>query len=511
MTGWLVLMTGGIMAVVVTQVRQEISDTLEHQIKERGLALARNLAGSCVEPMQLPEERTLSLMLLVKEYVQTGGGLRARNRLLTRKGLGAQVWEYVKRFGQEVETKGLRNEGVLSTVVVDAAGQIAAYADAVQDQAQWFEQIDRLYRPEIETGLVGPGDEFKIWNSRARNGMYLIAVPILIQPLSGGQETQAQYYGSVYLAMSQGLVERTVARAVAYLVLMAVGLAVLGMIVGIFIAAALTKPIRLLQSGVQAIAAGDFNKRISLKRSDEIGELTDAFNEMAKGLAERETMRGAFSSYVSADLLTEIIKNPDVMKPGGTRRVATVMFTYFGIHDELAAMTERMDPEALVRIINDYLELEVRLVTEHKGYPDKFIGDAVVAVWGVPLETADHAEKAVRCAAAIKQVVAELNEQRARQGLITTEISIGVNTGPLVVGSMGSEGKKLDYTVIGENVNFAARLAGAGATIHGGSIWIGETTYEFVKSMAQIKDLGPMEFKGLGARPVKEVLGVKEN
>ncbi|MEK7764619.1 MAG: adenylate/guanylate cyclase domain-containing protein, partial [bacterium] len=278
----------------------------------------------------------------------------------------------------------------------------------------------------------------------------------------------------------------------------------------ILIAAFLTGPIRRLQTAVQAIAAGDFGQRVAGRlQRDEIGDLTEAFNDMAQGLAERETMRGAFASYVSKDLLEEIIRNPDVMKPGGTRKIATIMFAYFGNHEELPFLAQQLAPEIFVRIVNDYLEVEAKLIVEHGGYPDKFIGDGVMAVWGVPLETPDHAERAVRCAVAIQQTVLALNEERAKAARVCTEISIGINTGPVVVGSMGSEGRKLDYTVISEDVNFAARLAGAGAFFHGGQIWIGPRTHEMVKGMAEVKSLGEIEFKGLGPRPVWEVAGLR--
>jgi class 3 adenylate cyclase len=308
--------------------------------------------------------------------------------------------------------------------------------------------------------------------------------------------------------MSRGLVERAVARALAYLLLMAVGLLLLGVVVAIPIAAVLTKPIRLLESGVRAIAEGKFDQRIDLKRFDEIGELTDAFNRMAKGLAEREVMRGAFSSYVSSDLLSEIITNPDALKVGGSRKTATVMFTFFGNHQELGALTEKLMPEEIVGIINEYLEIQARIVAEHKGYLDKFIGDEVMAVWGVPVETREHALQAVRCALAIEKAVAGLNGRRSKQSLMTTDISIGVNTGTVIAGNMGSQGRKLDYTVIGADVNLAARL-GANP-LHGGEIWISESTRAEIGDAVEARDRGLVTFKGIDEpQRVFEVTGLK--
>jgi len=519
-TGWFSLITLVVMTIVSVLVGNDLKNTLTQQIKQRGLALARNLAASCVEPMQLPPEktdRTLTMMLITKEYVQSGGGAAVRDRLFQRRSMGSQVLTYMKRLGREVPVEGVRNEGVLSAAAIDTTGSIVSCADAVLAGEQWLEQVGQPYRPEPDTGLLAPGEPFRIWDSRSRNGIFLVAVPIAPLAASTGSEPgtppdparPAQYYGAVYLAMSQGLVEVTVARAIANLLLVAIGLLLLGVGVGILFAAVLTNPIRLLEAGVRAIAEGNFSQRINLKRSDEIGELTDAFNEMAKGLEERELMRGAFSSYVSGDLLAEIIKNPEAMKVGGARRSATMLFSFFANHHELGALTEQIEPEAVVRIINDYLEVQARLVSEYKGYLDKFIGDEVLAVWGVPLETKDHAVSAVRCAVAIRKAITELNESRRKQDLLVTDISIGINTGNPVAGNMGSQGSKLDYTVIGADVNFAARLGGI--PLHGGEIWVSATTYDLVKDIVEFKDKGKVKFKGIDEpQQVYEITGIKD-
>jgi len=512
------LLVMGLIAVIVSR---EIRKTLDAQIKERGLALARNLADSCVEPMQLKDERTLALMMLVKEYVQTGGGLEARAQLLERQSLASRVSGYLVRLGQEQVLEGIRNEGLVTTLVVDPTGRILAFADAFVEQQDWLAKLDQPYQPDPGTGLLSPGEEFHVWTSQAK-GLYVLAVPVVASagtgPASAGSSPAAgspaagtpAFYGAVYLSVSQGLVDRTVAAAIAFLMLMAGGLVVLGAVSAIALAGVLTNPIRQLTKGVQAIAAGDFNMRVNLKRADELGELTDAFNQMAKGLAERELMRGAFSAYVSKDLLAEIIKNPDAMKLGGSRKEGTVMFTFFGNHHELPALMARLDPEAFVRVINDYLELQATLVFEHKGHLDKFVGEEVVAVWGATTPVEDHALWAAKCASAIASAVTELNQRRERQGLMTTQISIGINSGSMVAGNMGSADGKRDYTVISADVNFAARLAGAGAEVHGGEIWVGESTYNLIKGSVELREKRMVEFKGiLEPQPVYILAGLK--
>lgn len=520
-------LTLALMAGVVFVVRSEISTTLERQLVERGLALARNLAFSATEPMSVASvDRALNLAILVPSYVQSGGGEAARRRLFERNDVFSQVLASLRAFGREAEAGDVQNEGVLAAVIVNPAGVVEAFADATIPLEEWAAKSGAPYAPPPGSGLLAPGEDSHLWTSTERNGMFVLGVPIVSKsaastapeaaaPLPPGEPAPTaprapEALGTVYLALSQGVVTRAVGRAIAFLLVVAAALLAAGAVLAVIIAAFLTGPIRRLQVAVRAIAAGDFNQRVGGHRArDEIGDLTEAFNDMAKGLAERETMRGAFATYVSKDLMEEILRNPDVMKAGGKRTTATVLFAYFGNHEDLPFLAQKLAPEVFVRIVNDYLEVEAKLIVEHNGYPDKFIGDGVMGVWGVPLDTQDHAERAVRCAVAIQKAVRELNETRAREGRVCTEISIGINTGGVVAGNIGSEGLKLDYTVISEDVNFAARLAGAGATFHGGATWVGQRTYEMVKDLAVANGLGDIEFKGLGPRPVWEVTDLR--
>ncbi len=518
-TGTLTVITVAVMAVVAGVMSRQIQQSLEEQITARGLALSRNLADSAVEPLQTSQDRDLVLALLVKEYIQSGGSQATKDRLFRRSPLGRQIWEYILRLGKEEDAEEVRNEGVLRAEIVDPAGSVIAYANSQEDQMQWFDSIGKPYKAETGGGLLSPGEPQHIWSIESLN-TFLIAVPIMPQaagmPAEGapaGDVAAAAapgLLGTVYLQMSKRLVERTVARAIAVLMLVAAALVIAGAVFALFIAALLTQPIRLLTQGVRAIAGGDFNQRISLKRADELGDLTDAFNDMAKGLGEREVMSGAFSAYVSKDLLDEIIKNPEAMKLGGSRKEATVMFTFFGNHHELPALMASLEPEEFVRVINSYLELQTKAIKAHKGHIDKFVGEEVMAVWGTTSPLEDHAEWAVKSAVAIMKEVAALNIQRTKQKLMTTQISIGINTGSMVAGNMGSADGKRDYTVISSDVNYAARLSGAGATIHPGEIWVGENTWAKVQHTAELQEKRDVSFKGIpGAQPVYIIRGLK--
>jgi len=531
LTGLLVAFTAVVIGLVTWLVRGEVSATLDREIKERGLALVRNLASACVDPMEVSEEKTLALMLLVRDYVQTGGDENSRRQMFENRTMAGMILDGLQGLGKAESAAGVRNEGVLSVAVVDSATVIIACADAILPQDQCMERLGQSFVPEPETGFLQDGQDSGIWMSKARNGEFVIAVPIVKRQAAAeaglpaeesgqaaaGDETgvvapeppRQTVYGAVYLCMTQSLVTRKVAQAVANLLILAAVVLLVGMLVTVWIGGLLAHPIRLLQRGVNAIAEGDFEQKVHLRRMwrDELHELTDAFNEMARGLKERELMRGAFSTYVSQDLLAEIIKNPEAMKVGGARRNATAMFTFFADREKFVAATERMEPEFVVRLINAYLELQAKMVREHGGYLDKFVGEEAMAVFGIPTERADHAKAAVRCAVDIKKALDELNRARTKQGLITTLVSIGLNSGPLVAGNIGSSGSKIDYTVIGDTVNTAARL---GQKAAGGQVLISEVTYELVRREVEARELEPVKLRGK-TEPVRvfEVLGMK--
>jgi len=522
------LFTVAMMTAVVIMVQREVSLTFRGEIQERGLALARNLASSSVEPMEVAEEKTLALMLLVKDYIQAGGDEDARKRLFDQRPFIAEVVDGVKSMGQERGASDVRNEGVLSVAVVDSSTNIIAFADASSPQEAWMEKLGLTFTPMGDAGYLVSGQDSAIWQSKMKNGIFVIAVPILKRAaqasMEGGLPEEAGLpepgapaavqappvvYGTVYLEMTQNLVTRKVALAVANLIIVAFAVLLFGVLAAIWMGGTLAHPIRLLQRGVMAIASGDYNQKIYLRRKwrDELRELTDSFNDMAKGLAERELMRGAFSTYVSQDLLAEIIKNPEAMKVGGARRVASVMFSFFSEHGKFMAATEKMEPEFVVRLINAYLELQAKMVRDHSGYLDKFIGEEAMAVFGIPTERADHAKLAVRCAFDIKKAIDGLNQARTKQGLMINAVSIGVNSGPLVAGNLGSAGAKLDYTVIGDTVNTAARL---GQNAKGGQVLISESTYELVMGEFEVNELEPIKVKGK-VEPLRvfEVVGIK--
>ena len=168
-------------------------------------------------------------------------------------------------------------------------------------------------------------------------------------------------------------------------------------------------------------------------------------------------IRGMFSSYVTEKVVNELIKNPNLAKLGGERREITVLFSDVR---GFTTFSEKHSPEQVVAILNEYLGEMTQIVFNWDGTLDKFIGDAIVAFWGAPIPQPDHAERAVKCALNMISRLRELQEKWVAEGRDPLDCGIGINTGEVIVGNIGAEGKKMDYTVIGDHVNLGARVEG---------------------------------------------------
>ena len=203
-------------------------------------------------------------------------------------------------------------------------------------------------------------------------------------------------------------------------------------------------------------------------------------------------IRKMFSSYVSKRIVDELIKDPSKAKLGGDRKEITVLFSDIR---GFTSFSEKHQPEEVVSLLNEYLGAMTEIVFQYEGTLDKFVGDAIMALWGAPVGQPDHAERACRCAFAMITRLKELQAKWADEGKYVIDIGIGINTGDMVVGNMGAEGKKMDYTVIGDNVNLGARLEGL-TRQYNNHIIISEYTYAKVEHIVEVKELGTVTVKG---------------
>ena len=240
-----------------------------------------------------------------------------------------------------------------------------------------------------------------------------------------------------------------------------------------------------------------------VRTGDELEELADGFNAMVEGLKERDRMRNTFGKYMTASVMEHLLSGK--VQPGGELLPVTILFSDIR---SFTTISENMDAKALVALLNEYFSEMVGIIMQEDGVVDKYIGDAIMAVFGAHVPREDDAKRAVRAAVKMRTALSKLNESLKARGMQTLRTGIGVHTGEVVAGNLGSE-KRMEYTVIGDAVNLASRLESATKEL-GVNVLISEDTYELTKDVIEARPVKEIHVKGR-AKPVMtyEVLGIK--
>jgi class 3 adenylate cyclase len=247
------------------------------------------------------------------------------------------------------------------------------------------------------------------------------------------------------------------------------------------------RPIRDLAEGTERVAAGDYSRRIPVVQDDDLGVLAASFNRMQAGLAERQRLQAAFGTYVDPGLATRLLEQGDDVFTG-ERREVTVMFV--DIRD-FTPFAEANTAEDAVARLNGLFEIVVPAVVEAGGHVNKFLGDGALAVFGAPNELARHADAAVNAAVLIHRLVGERFDGALR-------IGIGINTGVVIAGTIGAGGK-LEFTLIGDTVNVAARVEQLTKTT-GDTVLLTQQTADALASRpVELLDRGTHAVKGKSA------------
>jgi class 3 adenylate cyclase len=211
------------------------------------------------------------------------------------------------------------------------------------------------------------------------------------------------------------------------------------------LARSVVEPIQDLRAGTERVTAGDLRVRVPVLGTDETGRLAESFNQMVAGLEERERLREAFGAFVDPQLAERVLEEGTVIE--GEEVEVTVLFVDIR---EFTAFAERASATEVVTELNSFYELVVPVLVRHGGHANKFIGDGLLGVFGAPEHLVDHADRGVAAAIEIAEVVRAAYGGRLR-------IGIGVNSGPVVAGTIGGGGR-VEFTVIGDTVNTAARV-----------------------------------------------------
>ncbi len=208
----------------------------------------------------------------------------------------------------------------------------------------------------------------------------------------------------------------------------------------------------------------------------------------------RRRTRALFSRYVSPAVVEELMGNPDSVSLGGQRRDLTIMFVDIR---GFTAYSENKAPEQVVSRLNEYLTAMTEVIFRHGGTLDKYLGDGLMAIYGAPIHLPDHVQRAIQTAVDIQEVIDGLNRSWAEKGEPPLKIGVGINTGSVLVGNVGSP-ERMDYTVIGEDVNLASRVEGLTKTF-GALVIISERSVRVLEACGE----SPWELKYLGTAEVK--------
>ncbi|HEY2367683.1 MAG TPA: adenylate/guanylate cyclase domain-containing protein [Polyangiaceae bacterium] len=289
--------------------------------------------------------------------------------------------------------------------------------------------------------------------------------------------------------------------------LMAMGFVVFAAIVavgvGLRLASIMSGAMKRINAALKKLENQEYVKVQGVETGDELEDLASGFNHMVEGLQERDKLKTTFGKYMTASVMEHLMAGK--VQLGGETLTATILFSDIR---SFTSISEKMDAKSLVALLNEYFTEMVDVVIKEDGVVDKYIGDAIMAVFGAPVTKKDDAIHAVRAAIGMREALAKLNVKLKERGMTPLKTGIGVHTGEVVAGNIGSE-KRMEYTVIGDAVNLASRLESSTKEL-GTPVLISEDTYALVKDHVDARAVKEITVKGR-EKPVMtyEVLGLK--
>jgi adenylate cyclase len=370
--------------------------------------------------------------------------------------------------------KAFKTSGITSVFMVNDEGDIIAHPDSslVVSGGNYINIpiVKMMMKSKIDNGQTRYADERGVYHLGSFKKLGIAGCGVIATV----EEDKA--FQEVYNIQRRNI----------YLMIILLTSAVL---VVFFFGKTLTTPIIRLVGATKRIKEGQYSVEINPTTKDEIGELTLSFIEMGKGLQEREKIKTAFGKFVNPELAEAILK--DEVQLGGERKTVAVLFSDIRSFTEIS---EKMEPEHIVGMLNAYMRRMVECIDKSGGVVDKFIGDAIMAVWGAPLSRGNDTENAIESALQMREAMIEYNKTRGTANRPKIKFGIGINTGPVLVGQIGTE-NRMEYTVIGDTVNLASRIETMNKAF-GTDILISEDSYKLVKDIYAVEGMRPIRVKG---------------
>lgn len=271
---------------------------------------------------------------------------------------------------------------------------------------------------------------------------------------------------------------------------LAIGLATIGLmlVIGRGLARSLARPVVTLARATERVARGELGAVVAESGPTEVRELSRAFNEMTRGLAEKERVRAVLDKVVSREIAEELLAKG--VELGGEVRRVTVLFSDIRGFTPVA---EKLEPPDVVLLLNDVHSRATAAIEREMGVLDKYLGDGAMALFGAPNTLDGHPARAVRAALDIQAAIADMNARRRERGEAAIEVGIGIHTGPVVCGNIGSK-DRLSYTAVGSVVNVASRLCGAAEA---GSVLVSLATFLDLPAGTRATKLESIVLKGI--------------
>jgi class 3 adenylate cyclase len=276
-------------------------------------------------------------------------------------------------------------------------------------------------------------------------------------------------------------------------ILVAAGLtAAAGLVIALLLARGIANPLVHLSRVTERVRAGDYETQVEITSEDEIGTLQDGFNLMVMGLDERERIRDLFGRAVSPEVAELFVSGQ--VELGGEMREITILFSDIR---GFTTISESLPPDQVITFVNEWLDEMHEAIQGAGGIVHKLAGDSIMALFGAPVANPDSARAAMQAAVGMRARLATLNERRQARNEVPLRIGIGINTGSVVAGGVGSE-DRLEYTVLGDAVNFTARLESLTKEFPEHDILTSEATLLALPDSAQVEtvDLGEVTVKG---------------
>jgi len=395
------------------------------------------------------------------------------------------IFVSVNRFNQAVS-----KPGITKTFIVNGSGDlIAHYNSALVSSRVNFKQlpiVQMMMTNPIDNGLKRYSDEKGVW---------YIASYKKIGFANGG----------VISTVNEKKAFEAVSRIQFRNMIITIIVLNLAILIVYFFSKTLTGPVRRLVYAAEQIEQGIFEIDIVKTSNDEIGQLTESFINMGKGLGEREKIKDAFGKFVNKEIAEKVLR--DEIKLGGERKDVAIFFSDIR---NFTAISEKLEPEEVVEFLNDYMTRMVNCVNSTRGVVDKFIGDAIMAIWGAPVSHGNDTENAVNSALMMRGALMDFNKGRGGPKRPVIQIGCGINTGPTLVGQIGSQ-DKMEYTVIGDAVNLASRIEALNKPF-GTDILISYDSLMLVPDLYYVEKMKEIIVKGkIEPQQIYAVLGRKDD